>query len=463
MKQLLLFSVFSWVLIAVAQQKNSVPVKWLRLDTTTAAGKPDGEGETKEIGKEGGNILSADGKLELIFPEAALSKKKKITIQPVTNLAANGRGKAYRMEPSGLQFEKPVTIVFHYSQDETEGTLPEVKGIAGQDEKGKWEALPEVIIDTVAKTIISQIHHFSSYASFDKIVLMPHRDRVKVEKTKGLWISIADYRPPEVGDGELPPLPRQVNIPEPVWLVNGIIHGDQHNGWITYPTGSSQSVLYNAPASMPSDNPVAVSIQLKGLQFTYNKKIFKDPALVSHLLIYDRAYRLNINVWIDNSEDGMCTMRWEDSGAFSIAMEGARTMIRDIVNQNLSIRFNPCKCAPIWTNKPLVRGPINIAGTSRIDVTPASMPNQPFARVRIMLQHISSPLPNFQSPCPAGGLPPASMFGNMLKYFLPPYIEFEANNEDEQVITLAELSRNAETNNRRQGLKIVIKRIDEEE
>lgn len=445
--------------VLVYAQQNSLPVKMIRLDSTTAIGKPDGEEETKEIGAEGGIIVSADGKLELIFPEGALPKKKKITVQPVVNHAANGSGKAYRMEPSGLRFEKPVTIVFHYSYDKVSGTLPGLKGIAGQDEKGKWEVLPDFVVDTAAKTITSQIHHFSSYTAFDKIVLHPQQGRVKVEKTQGLWLAIADYAPPPVSDGELPPLPPQVIIPEPDWDVNGIRRGDQHNGWIT---GDGTSVLYHAPASVPTDNPVAVSVQLKGLQFTFNKTAFRDPILVSHLLIYDKAYRISMNMWIDNSEDGMCTMRVEDHGAFTLVMEGTRTMIKEIVNHNQQIRFNPCKCTPIWTNKPLVKGPINIAGASRIDVTPASLPNHPFARVRIMLQHISSPIPTLRWPCPAGGLPPASILGNMLKFFLPPFIEFEANNEEEQVITLGNLSGGAENNTRRQGLKIVIKRIEDE-
>ena len=149
--------------------------------------------------------------------------------------------------------------------------------------------MKEVISDTIAKTITSQIHHFSSYTSFDKIVLIPAQGRVKVEKTTGLWLSVADYRSTEVSDDELPPLPPQINIPEPVWSVNGIPGGDQHNGWITYLAGTSQSVLYNAPASVPTDNPVAVTVHLKGLQFTFNKKSFKDPMLVSHLFMIEHT------------------------------------------------------------------------------------------------------------------------------------------------------------------------------
>lgn len=445
---------------ASAQYGNAVPVKILRLDSITALGKPDGDAESKEIGDEGGTIFSADGRLELIFPEGALHKKKKITIQPVINHAANGRGKAYRLLPSGIAFDKPVAIVFHYADDEIEGSLPGLKGIAGQDEKGKWEVLQNIVTDTNSKTISAHIRHFSSYASFDKIVLKPAGARVKVERTQSLWLSIVNFQAGELSDGDLPPLPPRINIPDADWSVNGIRRGDQHNGWIS---GDDVSVVYNAPASVPTDNPVAVSVALRGLRFTFNNIVFENPILVSHLLIYDKAYRISMGMWIDNSEDGMCTMRWEDYGEFTLVLEGTRAMVKEISNKNLHIRFNPCKCGLIWLNRPLVKGPINIVGASRIEVTAASLPATPFARVRIMLQHSSSPLPDFKTPCPVSGLPPASLFGNMLRYFLPPFIQFEANNTSEQVITLADLSRQAEANSRRQGLRIVIRRIEDEE
>jgi len=60
------------------------------MDSVTAVGKPIGEEVTEEIGKDGGTITSDDGRIELIFPQEALNKKKKIKIRAVTNLAANG-------------------------------------------------------------------------------------------------------------------------------------------------------------------------------------------------------------------------------------------------------------------------------------------------------------------------------------------------------------------------------------
>lgn len=439
------FLFFLYLHLTTIAQSNNLPVKYIRMDSVTAKGKAIGEEVSQEIGKEGGTIFSEDG-IELIFPGDALSKKKKIKIQPVTNLAANGRGNAYQLEPSGIKFQKPVTLIFHYSENDLTGTSAEFKGIAWQDENGKWEAMPEVSIDTVTKTITTQINHFSSYASFDKIVLRPQQARVKVEKSIQMEIHFV-ISDPDAGLA-LPP-----NIPNPQWTVNSIPFGNSDVGRITLVT--TNNARFTAPVSLPDENPVAVAAELKGLEFTFNKRSFKDPSLISQILIYDKAYRITMDLWVDNSEDGICTMRATDHGEFTLVLEGPRTMIREIANRNLEIRFNPCPCAPIWVNRPN-QGPINTIGAKRIDVTPASMPGNPFRKVRILLNHAISPMPILKTACPTSQ--PAPPIGGVI---LPPLIEFEANNEPEQKITLSELTRGSMKNERRNGVNILIKLIEE--
>jgi hypothetical protein len=440
------FCLFFLYLHPALGQPGNVTIKYLRMDSVTAVGKPTGDDVSQEIGKDGGTITSDDGRMELIFPEDALNKKKKIKIQPITNLAANGSGVAYKMEPSGIKFQKPVTLVFHYSEDDLSGTSSEFKGIASQDENGRWQEMPEVLLDTVAKTITTQINHFSSYASFDKIVLRPQHARVKVEKTIQMEIHFV-FSDLDAGIA-LPP-----TIPTPQWTVNSIPFGNSFVGTIT-PLITNHS-KFTAPAGLPDDNPVAVAAELKGLQFTFNKKSFKDPALVSHLLIYDKAYSITMDVWVDNSEDGMCTTRITDHGEFTLVMEGTRSMIKEISNRNLQLRFNPCPCVPSWVNRPLA-GPINTIGAKRIDVTPASLPSSPFRHVKILLNHAVSPLPIVKHACPAQQ--PNPPIGGV---YLPPLIEFDANNEPEQKITLSELSRGSMHNERRYGINILIKLIEE--
>src|SRR5690349_11869060 len=112
MKHLMIILSLVFSILANAQEKPQMTIQVLKLDSITAFGKPEGKEIMKEIDKDGGRIVSDDGKMELIIPEGALNKKKKISITPITNHVANGRGKAYRFEPSGLQFDKPVTLVY---------------------------------------------------------------------------------------------------------------------------------------------------------------------------------------------------------------------------------------------------------------------------------------------------------------------------------------------------------------
>ena len=112
---------FVFLIFAVNAAAQNIPIT----DTVirfgvTQKGRPDGLKSEVKIGKEGGTIQSSDGKVELIFPEGAVIKKTTISIQPVTNSAPNSNGKAYQMEPSGINFQQPVQIIFHYRDKDCE-------------------------------------------------------------------------------------------------------------------------------------------------------------------------------------------------------------------------------------------------------------------------------------------------------------------------------------------------------
>ena len=72
---------FLYLHLTVSAQADNLTIRYLRMDSVTALGKPTGEQVSQEIGKDGGTISSEDGRIELIFPEGALSKKKKIKIK----------------------------------------------------------------------------------------------------------------------------------------------------------------------------------------------------------------------------------------------------------------------------------------------------------------------------------------------------------------------------------------------
>ena len=64
----------------------------------TAVGKPDGAKTEIKINKDGSSLQSSDGMVALIIPEGAVPKNTVISIQPISNLMANGNGKAYRLQ-----------------------------------------------------------------------------------------------------------------------------------------------------------------------------------------------------------------------------------------------------------------------------------------------------------------------------------------------------------------------------
>src|SRR5262245_62015585 len=88
-------------------QTDSVEVKVIGLPDSSDIGVPNGKQVRQEISVSGGTIISDDGRVQLNFPPGALTETTTISIQPVNNKIPNGN-KAYRFEPSGLQFQKPV-------------------------------------------------------------------------------------------------------------------------------------------------------------------------------------------------------------------------------------------------------------------------------------------------------------------------------------------------------------------
>jgi len=131
-------------------------------------------------------------------------------------------------------------------------------------------------------------------------------------------------------------------------------------------------------------------------------------------------------------------------------------MIKEISYQNLMIRLNPCPCGITWSNRPTA-GPINIIGARKIDVTAASLPANPFRKVRIMLNHALAPMPTFRFAC--NSRMPNTPIGAVMLF---PLVEFVANNEQEQRLTLSTLTAGSMENSRRDGLVILIKLIEDE-
>jgi len=234
-----------------------------RLKDSTAIGKPDGQLVSKEIGIAGGTITSSDERVQLIFPQGALTINTLISIQPSENLAPNGVGKSYQFEPSGIQFKKPVKIIFRYTDDEAEICPPEWMSLGIQDEKGKWTFLDYEEVDSVSKHLVGLIHHFSSATNVNQIQLRP--DRMKIPVTDSVMIEMVDITQIDTSGISVSGFsPALVNQREPVlWYANRVLNGDNINGRIratTAPIGKDRIFvgIYYAPDMLPKENAVGI-------------------------------------------------------------------------------------------------------------------------------------------------------------------------------------------------------------
>ncbi len=268
-------------------QIDTSQIKFIDPPDSTGFGAPDGQLISKEIGPAGGTIVSDDRRIELIFPPGALTENTSISIQPTTNLAPNGAGKAYKCEPSGIQFKKPVQFFFHYTKQEAEACPADLMNIAMQDHTGKWSYAKYEKWDSTERILKGSIHHFSSVGSSNGVMIRPDKTMTIAEGRVN--INFYDrYRTiqsgPFVGN-------RRVEVGSRYWAVNGVREGNDQVGYAGPPLLSTSMGSYTAPKIMPLQNPVVINFV-----FEYYSEILKKEiwGIVNcQILIYDE-YKIDI-------------------------------------------------------------------------------------------------------------------------------------------------------------------------
>ncbi len=437
----------------------------------TGVGKPDGTKTAIKINKDGSSLQSSDGMIELIIPDGAVPKNTTISIQPITNLMANGNGKAYRMEPSGIQFKKPLQLIFHYDEEEIKDSMQLLTGIAMQDNKGQWFSLKNCKIDTTAKTITGNISHFSDWANFMKIKLYPSAVRLKVKKQITLAIDLISSEEDEVAElpttenGELSPLIKKKIPFTTIWKANEITNGNLKVG--TIDKGSETVVTYKAPAEVPDKNPVHIRANLKGLRYTtkvFGQTItYTEMFLESNLLIYDNAYEITIVHRMQEERNGseLGAVNYSDTGSCVISINGKDSKIIEKVNKNTNASLGYSgKC--IVTQLKSGPGSVHILGAQSIKVVPPTSPDGN-AWVEIIFKRAPTIFPLLQFKCPpvrsgkdwytGTNATGNAMAASLLSAF-PQQVKFEAK-EGEQLIL--------DINGGGVSVKITVKKLTEEQ
>ena len=292
--------------ITLKAQKDSITI--IKSATKTAIGSPVDKTFSKEIGTEGGKIVSPDGRMEIIFPSGALQQKTTISLTPLNNTVPGGRGPSYKLEPAGIKFLKPGQVIFHYDERDYTGGMEELQCIAFQNEDGQWYKLTSVDVDTLAKTIVGKINHFSVWSNFNVSEIKPGRDLCSVGGQVSLSIIVNDPPPDPSSNGGsddaslLTPPPQNPNsdadlLAAPqrklyfIWSVNGVKGGSSESGRVNPIEGEElRTVTFTAPGSVPRRNPVEVAVEAKNATFSFNGKVYRKLKLVSNIKIFDHFH-----------------------------------------------------------------------------------------------------------------------------------------------------------------------------
>lgn len=116
------------------------------------------------IGPGGGTLVSADGRLRLVFPAGALAADTLITAVPqaVTADAGFVGNLVYELGPDGLVFAQPVRLSLGYDPAGVSGP-EEALRIGKLIEGGVGEFAGDPVVDTTLHTVSGSLSGFSSY------------------------------------------------------------------------------------------------------------------------------------------------------------------------------------------------------------------------------------------------------------------------------------------------------------
>jgi hypothetical protein len=234
----------------------------------TAPGTPTGTATNAIIGAAGGTLASDDGSFAIDVPAGALASDTDITIQPITNTAWGGIASGYRLTPDGLTFSQPIELVFDVAPEDLAGSHPDFLDVVYQDAEGLWYVLNNGTYDDVAGTLTAQTTHFTDYSNIEGIQIRPGSASVGTLGTIDLNVRYCHQEVVDdlvslvyACDEELTPLATLSN-----WSVNGIAGGNSTVGRVISTNGHTGH--FTAPASVPQNNPVAVSVQARGRRST---------------------------------------------------------------------------------------------------------------------------------------------------------------------------------------------------
>lgn len=244
-------------------------------EAVTPVAAPEGAIITATIGPAGGILESSDKRIRVNIPAGALTANQTLSMQPLDkNYCPQGTGRAFRLLPHGLSFAKPATLTFHYSEQDINGSAPQLLHIAYQTDKGHWQSPTTTGVDTTAKTVSVQTTHFSDWGLFQQMKISPNQSFISPGDQ--LQLHVVEIPLGKPGDDDL-------IVPLPFYLSTQYIEKWTLQGAGTLAHQHNKGTYY-APAKIPAINPAAVTVFLNK-SVTINGHVFKDIRLVANVFV----------------------------------------------------------------------------------------------------------------------------------------------------------------------------------
>lgn len=257
----------------------------------TEVGTPQGEKVTKDIGPGGGTLASKDGRLTLIVPKGALTETLPFSIQPITNMAGNGLGLAYRLEPDGKTFTIPLEITVRYDEKDLEGTIPEALSLAYQDTVGEWHLQEQATLDQNKKILTVMTTHFTDWSFLSRLRISPEKATVRVGETLQLKFGPCYH----LSNGIIARFFRWIGRVTVCEVTNKKYNWDIQPNWFvdigTIDRPRELTVIYTAPSKKPNPNVATVGFPY---ELTSRGDVYVPPLrgmFTSKITIVDPGYK----------------------------------------------------------------------------------------------------------------------------------------------------------------------------
>jgi hypothetical protein len=251
----------------------------------TAVGTPLGAvAASVRIGPAGGRLEAPDYGLSVVVPAGAFASEQTVSLQPISATAPGALAGAWRIQPEGVTATKPITIEWRPPAEARNGTA--LLRIASQGADGIWRSAPATIDDEgVVRTTTL---HFSDWSLVAGVQLRPAQAEVALGSARDLTVrectASADAgHPGHVAHHACRDEPTAA-LNTQSWAVNGVPGGNGTLGQISpRNTIDKAEGRYAAPASLPAQNPVAVSVDYTDI-FAAQPR---TERLVAHVTVVD--------------------------------------------------------------------------------------------------------------------------------------------------------------------------------